>query len=86
MTETIRYLKTTGIAAVKQWHNIYPAKVIGVTGLNVTLRVPQVLGNAESNLAVPALPVSSAPDVGTTVYVMFAGGDVNHPVYFYNAL
>lgn len=45
------------------------------------LRIPQVLGTAESEWAEPSDPTSVVPKPGETVWVQFAGGDVAKPVY-----
>ena len=50
-------------------------------GARVTLKVPQVLGNAESNWAAPAVPTSIVPAPGDMLWVSFEGGDLSSPVY-----
>lgn len=50
-------------------------------GARVTLQIPQVLGDAVSNWAVPAVPTSIIPAPGDLLWVSFDGGDVNQPVY-----
>lgn len=47
----------------------------------VTLNVPQILGNAESNWALPSSPTSFIPKPGQVVWASFDGGDVNAPIY-----
>lgn len=47
----------------------------------VVLRIPQVLGTAESAWARPSAFTSSVPKVGDSVYVTFEGGDLAQPVY-----
>jgi hypothetical protein len=80
-----KYLKTAGVAEVRQWTGVYQAKVTGTADpLNqqrVTMLVPQVLGTAISNWAVPAFPLSAAPPVGSIVLAMFTGGDNTRPMY-----
>lgn len=50
--------------------------------MRAKLKIPQVLGTAVSNWARPAgNATGSAPVSGTPVFAMFAGGDVNYPVY-----
>lgn len=48
----------------------------------VQVRVPSVLGGAGS-WAMPCREFGSkaVPPIGTTVWVMFENGDVNHPVW-----
>jgi microcystin-dependent protein len=50
------------------------------------LRVPQVLGEADSEWAEPSDPTSSIPKLGDIVWAQFSGGDVTKPVYIANAL
>jgi hypothetical protein len=47
----------------------------------VILRVPQVLGTAESAWARPTASTSTLPSIGDAVYVTFEGGDLSQPVY-----
>ncbi|WP_020142234.1 phage baseplate assembly protein V [Terracoccus sp. 273MFTsu3.1] len=47
----------------------------------IVLRIPQVLGTAESAWARPSAFASGVPNVGDTVYVTFEGGDLAQPVY-----
>lgn len=70
-----------------QWPGIYQGVVHGSADpagqLRVRLLVPQVLETAVSNWAVPVGATSAtAPGAGTSVMVMFLGGDINYPVYF----
>ena len=50
-------------------------------GARVTLKIPQVLGDADSNWAAPAVPTNIIPAPGDTLWVTFDGGDVTRPVY-----
>lgn len=52
--------------------------------MRVRLIVPQVLGDAQSDWALPAFPLglSQVPPRGTPVWAMFEGGDPLLPVYF----
>jgi hypothetical protein len=47
----------------------------------LTLRIPQVLGDANSNWAIPSILTPKLPDNGEQVWVHFVGGDTNRPVY-----
>lgn len=77
-----RYKQSTGVAPICQWDGVYAAKVIVTSGVAVKLRIPQVLGAAESNWAVPLNPgVGITPNAGAPVFAMFVGGDVTVPVY-----
>lgn len=69
--------------AVKQWFGTYLGKVSNNRSDGwAQLRVPQVLGTAQSNWARPmGAAVASPPAIGKLVVVMFMGGDINHPVY-----
>jgi len=50
------------------------------------LRIPQVLGEADSAWAEVSDPTSSVPRLGDIVWVQFSGGDVTKPVYIANAM
>jgi len=82
------YIGTAGQREVKQWLGIYIGVVINNSDPKGTKRViaqvPQVLGNAFTTWCNPVTQPSgsSGPNVGTTIYVMFAGGDPDYPVYF----
>lgn len=71
----------------RQCHGVFSATVHNNTdplGRNrVQLKIPQVLGNAISQWAVPLALVSPSPvpAVGAPVHAMFLGGDPAHPVY-----
>lgn len=47
----------------------------------VTLKIPQLLGNAESNWASPSSPSPFIPPPDAVVWVQFSGGDLARPVY-----
>lgn len=70
---------------IRQWHGIYPAVVYSNAdpqNMNrVQLKIPQVLGTAVSQWAIPLALSGSAPDINTPVAAMFLGGDVSHPCY-----
>lgn len=70
----------------------YPGVYRGVCTLNddpehllrIKVRVPQVLGNAETNWAWPVVPNVvgvTPPGVGDPVWVAFEAGDVEQPVW-----
>lgn len=50
----------------------------------VKLRIPQVFDTAISGWAVPMVPLTYIPQVGTKVSVMFLGGDPSKPIWFGN--
>ena len=83
-----RVLSAAGTEAKKMYYGIYQASVVSTQDPNrlnrVTLKVPQILGTATTNWASPVRLSGSIPAVGITIYVMFTGGDINHPVYFYD--
>lgn len=85
VSNATKYLNTAGVAEVRQWHGAYHAKVTSTAdpqGLQrVQMNVPQVLGSATSNWAVPAFPLTAAPPVGSIVLAQFLGGDINRPMY-----
>lgn len=87
---TSKYLKSSGVDEVRQWHGMYYAKVVNTNDplqqQRVTLNVPQVLGPAASNWATPAFPLSAAPAVNSTVLASFLGGDINRPMYMITPL
>ena len=82
---TTPYLPTAGAAPDPQWPHTYAAQVAVVTDpLNqgrIRMIVPQVLGTAFSNWAMPMQP-GIVPAVGTTCLAVFLGGNVNAPYYF----
>lgn len=50
----------------------------------IRVQVPQLSGNSPSDWAWPCFPTDSArtvPTIGTAVWVMFEGGDQDHPVW-----
>jgi hypothetical protein len=53
-------------------------------GRRVTLRIPQILGTAESAWAETTDPNGILPAIGSLVWVMFLGGDITKPVYTAN--
>lgn len=72
--------------------NTYPGVYRGIVTadndpeslLRVKVRVPQVLGNAETNWAWPVVPNLvgvETPKVGDPVWVAFEAGDVENPVW-----
>jgi hypothetical protein len=85
--QSSRVLSTVGTPQKKMFHGIYEASVVNNNdplGLGrVQMYVPQVLGLAVSNWAVPLgfSTQDNAPAVNTIVHAYFTGGDVNHPVY-----
>lgn len=85
---TSTFLDTVGVAPKKMFHGIYLASVVNNNDPlgqgRVTLKVPQVLGTATSNWAVPlGFTLTSVPATGTMVHAYFTGGDVNHPIYIF---
>lgn len=50
----------------------------------IRTQCPQVAGSAELRWAEPVNPNEPVPDVGSTVWVAFSGGDVTKPMYFNN--
>ena len=88
MASGATYATGGGEGAVRQWWGIY----FGYIAVNqdplaqgrVKLRVPQVFGATTSGWASPMVPLSYVPKVGTTVTVMFVGGDPTKPVWFGN--
>lgn len=85
---THRVLRTVGTPDPDRFCDIYIAKVVTSSDPlgrgRVLLSVPQALGTATSNWALPVgIPAGVLPPVsGSVVYVSFLGGDRNHPVYF----
>jgi len=89
LSMTSATLAAAGTSPKKMYYGIYLGSVVSSQdpdrASRVTLKVPQILGSATSNWAVPlGLSISSVPTAGTLVHVQFLGGDVNHPIYFYN--
>lgn len=60
---------------------VYQGVVVNTDRTKVRARVPQVLGDAVSNWALPLLTSGLVPPTGSQVWVMFQGGDVNRPMY-----
>ena len=83
------YLPTAGVGNDQQLHGLYVAKIVNATppagtpaGANlVQLLIPQVLGTATSNWAMPMQP-GITPVVGTMCLALFLGGNINAPYYF----
>lgn len=79
-----RTVSAAGTEPKKMFYGIYLASVVNTNDPKrtnrVTLKVPQVLGTAVSNWALPAAG-AALPAVGKTVFAMFIGGDINRPVY-----
>ena len=50
------------------------------------LRIPQVLGEADSEWAETSDPTNSVPRLGDTIWVQFSGGDVTKPIYIANGM
>lgn len=71
--------------SAERFTGIYRATVANNTDpLNetrVTVRIPQILGSAESAWALPTSPTNRVPPVGQVVWVQFSGGDITKPVY-----
>jgi hypothetical protein len=76
-----------GTQAKRMWNGVYTAAVVSTQDplkqSRVTLTVPQVLGTATSNWAVPIGYEPVIPVVNQIVWAMFLGGDVNQPLYLY---
>ena len=79
------YLPTAGASPDPQFNGVYDAQVaVTADPLNVgrvELYIPQVLGTALSNWAMPMQP-GITPATGTSVLVVFLGGNINLPYYF----
>lgn len=55
------------------------------TGLGkIKVQCPQISGLAEIKFAEPINPTIPLPRVGTTVWIIFSGGDLTKPAYFSN--
>lgn len=83
-----RAFSSTGTPEKKMYYGVYRASVVSnsdpAVQQRVTLKIPQVLGDATSNWAEAVDNASpTLPDPGTMVYAQFIGGDVNHPMYTY---
>jgi hypothetical protein len=81
-----RVLNTVGTPPKEMYHGIFLASVVNNNDPlgegRVTLYIPQVLGTAVSNWAVPlGYTPTDIPAPTTMVHAYFAGGDVNHPIY-----
>lgn len=67
---------------------IYRALVTSTTDSTnsgkIRVQCPQIGGLAEIRAAEPVNPVLPVPAVGSTVWIMFNGGDITKPAYFSN--
>lgn len=52
----------------------------------IRVQCPQVAGLAEIRLAEPVNAAQPIPKVGTTIWIMFSGGDITKPAYFGNSV
>jgi len=52
----------------------------------IRVQCPQIAGLAEIRAAEPVNPEQPVPTVGTTIWVMFNGGDITKPAYFGNSV
>ena len=52
----------------------------------IRVQCPQVAGLAEIRAAEPVNPAQPVPAVGTTIWIMFSGGDITKPAYFGNSV
>lgn len=82
MSDSTEYLPGAGEGNIPQVPGAYWGFVAqSGDDLRVRLRVPQIMAGAVTGWALPMVPVTAAPPVGTRVVVMFAGGDVTQPLY-----
>ena len=69
---------------------IYRALVTSTTDATnsgkIRVQCPQIAGLAEIRAAEPVNPAQPVPKVGTTIWIMFSGGDVTKPAYFGNSV
>lgn len=69
---------------------LYRALVTSITDATgagkIRVQCPQVGGLAEIRAAEPANPGMPLPTVGSTVWIMFSGGDITKPAYFANSV
>lgn len=76
-----------GTQTKRMWNGIYTASVVSTQDplkkSRVTLLVPQVLGTAVSDWAIPIGYEPVIPAVNQIVWAMFLGGDINQPLYLY---
>lgn len=67
---------------------IYRALVTSTTDATnsgkIRVQCPQIAGLAEIRAAEPINTALPVPKIGTTVWVMFSGGDITKPAYFSN--
>jgi Type VI secretion system/phage-baseplate injector OB domain len=81
----VQYLPGGGTGKVPQFFGVY----IGYVAVNadplgkgrVKLRVPQILGSSATSWSAPMIPSTPVPAIGTTVSVMFYGGDPTMPTW-----
>ena len=52
----------------------------------IRVQCPQIAGLAEIRAAEPVNPQQPVPKVGTTIWLMFSGGDITKPAYFGNSI
>lgn len=82
---TTRVAPQVGLDPAPQWAGVYLATVVSTraTDQAARLQIPQLLGQAVSNWALPVgqanAPGGVAP--GTVVLAMFVGGNINVPVW-----
>lgn len=88
MTSTIR--STVGQPVRQTWTGIYAGVVHNINDplhkSRLQALVPQVMGKAVSNWAIPVAMLPSTlngivPPVGTVVHISFIGGDINRPAW-----
>ena len=69
---------------------IYRALVTSTTDATnsgkIRVQCPQIAGLAEIRAAEPVNPQQPVPKVGTTIWLMFSGGDITKPAYFGNSI
>lgn len=72
-----------------KYNAIYRALVTSTTddtnSGKIRVQCPQIAGLAEIRSAEPVNSQQPVPEVGTTVWLMFSGGDITKPAYFSNA-
>ena len=72
-----------------KYNAIYRALVTSTADVTnsgkIRVQCPQIAGLAEIRAAEPVNPTQPVPTVGTTVWLMFSGGDITKPAYFSNS-